>query len=190
VSWEASGARLERLPPEARDEGFWGIAVSEQGLVLAISPRFVIERDSAGRWEIVRRVNAPVTPHGRFLVLSGGDLVIVERSIQVWDRQEDSLPAAVLYRPPLGEDQLGALHALADGRLVAGLANPEDPLVGGRLMVWASPARSNRAELVQLPISMDITGLADDGRFLHVVGPGGTVMIPLASLPFSSAPSE
>lgn len=186
----ASTATRENLPPEVREEAFWGIATSAQGRVSAISPRFVIERDSAGRWAVIRRVHAPATPHGRFLVLPGGDLVVVEQSIQVWDRHGDSLPAIVLYRPPLGEDQLGALHALADGRLVAGLANPEDPLVGGRLMVWAAPARENRSELVQLPVSMDITDLADDGRFLHVVGRGGTVMIPLASLPFSTLPSR
>jgi hypothetical protein len=147
----------------------------------------VLERDSAGRWTVLRRISAPATANGRFLVLPGGDLILVERSIQVWERQGgDSLPVAVLYRPRLGEPPIGALHALADGRLIAGLANPEDPLLGGRLLVWAAPARANRSREVRLPMTMDITDLADDGRFLHVVGRGGTIMIPLDSLPFSS----
>jgi tRNA A-37 threonylcarbamoyl transferase component Bud32 len=185
----SSGATADNLPSPLSAEAFWGITVTDQGRTFAIGSHYVIERDSAGRWQETRRVSAPRTPHSQFLALPGGDLVLVERSIQVWDPKGDSLPAAVLYRPPLGADQLGAIHALPDGRLVAGLANPEDPLVSGRLLVWAAPARSNKSELVQLPVSMDITDLADDGRFLHVVGRGGTVMIPLTSLPFSTRPS-
>jgi hypothetical protein len=150
----------------------------------------VLERDLVGRWSVVRNIPTSGAPNARFLVLPGGDLVVVERFLQVWDRSADSIPAATLYRPGLGSATIGALHVLRDGRLIAGLANPEEPLLGGRLVVWAAPARANRTQDVELPISVDITDFADDGRFLYVVGRGGSLQIPLDSLPFSNAPTN
>jgi hypothetical protein len=150
---------------------------------MAITPTQILERDSAGGWRTLRRIRTAESPDARFLALPDGDLVVVEKSVQIWDRTQDSIPVSILYRPGIGE-VVGALHALADGRLIAGLANPDEPLAGGRLLVWAAPVRANRSQQVQLPVSVDITDLSDDGRFLHVAGRGGSMKIPLDSLPF------
>ena len=187
VSWTNGLATVETLPGEVRQDSLWDVAVSGRGRTIAIGSTVVLERDSTRRWSVVRRISPVNNQNARFLPLPDGDLVIVERSIQVWDRSADSLPVAILFRPGLGDASIGALHALPDGRLIAGLANPDEPLVGGWLMVWAAPARANQAQRVELPLSVDITDLADDGRYLHVVGRGGTLKIPLDSLPFPPA---
>ena len=154
---------------------------------MAITPTQIL-RARLGRWvDDGTADSGRLKPRRPLPALPDGDFVVVERSVQVWDRTRDSIPVAILYRPGFGET-VGALHALADGRLIAGLANSDEPLVGGRLVVWAAPARANRSQQVQLPIRVDITDLSDDGRFLHVAGRGGSMKIPLDSLPFPPAP--
>ena len=183
LAWNEGSPVTERLPASAANETLWGLAISGGGRAMAITPTQILERDSAGGWKTLRRIMTFESSDARFLTLPDGDLVVVEKSMQVWDRTQDSIPVSILYRPGIGE-AVGALHALADGRLIAGLAHPDEPLVGGRLLVWAAPVRANRSQQVQLPVSVDITDLSDDGRFLHVAGRGGSMKIPLDSLPF------
>jgi hypothetical protein len=186
VTWRQGVGKLESLPAVARADSLWAIVASSGGRATAIGSRRVLERDSRGRWSVVRELRADWPPNSRFQVLPDGDLVVLEHSIQVWDRRADSLPVTIIYRPVPGQ-VIGALHVLQDGRLIAGLANPEEPALGGGLIVWAAPARENRSQRLSLPIRVDITDLADDGRYLLVVGKGGSLRIPLDSLPFAKS---
>jgi tRNA A-37 threonylcarbamoyl transferase component Bud32 len=183
LTWHDRSPVPETLPPSAANETLWGLAISSDGRAMAITPTQILQRDSAGGWTTARQIRTAESPDARFLALPDGDFVVVETSMQVWDHTRDSIPVAVLYRPGFGE-AVGALHALPDGRLIAGLTHSEEPLVGGRLLVWAAPVRANRSQQVQLPLSVDITDLSDDGRFLHVAGRGGSMKISLDSLPF------
>ena len=190
VVWRENLSTVERLPPEAKVDSLWGIAIGPRGQAIAVGNLVVIERDSLGHWTVIRRIlpDNLIDPH--FTVLADGDLVLMRRVVEIWDRVADSIPVAILHQHRLGDARVGALHALADGRLVLGLANPEEPLAGGRLLVWGSPARANQSQAVPLPINMDITDLADDGRFLYVVGRGGSLRIPIDSLPFTPPSSR
>jgi serine/threonine protein kinase len=188
-SWRSGTADIEVLPPAARNDRLWGLAVSDSDQVFAVGRSMVVGRDRAGTWSIVRTMLTSGAAHSWFLAMPNGDFVVSDPSLQSWDHEADSLPAAILYRPALGEAQIGAVHALKDGRLVAGLANPLDPTLGGWLLVWSAPARDNQSRRVTLPINLDITDLADDGYYLYVVGQGGSLKIPLDSLPYATRPS-
>jgi serine/threonine protein kinase len=190
IVWHAGVAQIESLPREAREDSFWGVAISAEGRAVAIGSSMVTERDSIGHWSVIRRIRTRETPNAHFLALSNGDLVLGQNMVEIWDRTSDSIAIAVLYQRSPGGSRIGALHALPDGRLILGLSNPEDPLVGGSLLVWAAPARANQSQTVQLPINLDITDLTDDGKLLHVVGRGGSLRIPLDSLPFSRRPGN
>jgi tRNA A-37 threonylcarbamoyl transferase component Bud32 len=183
-SWHDGVPRIETLPAAARDDDFWQVVPTTEGKAVAVGQYVVIERDPSGRWTVVRRNATAAGSAQGFAALSDGDLVIADRAIQVFDRSPDSVPVARVYRQELGESRL-TLHVLRDGRLVAGVGNSDDPIVGGHLLVWAPPVRQNRWQEVRLPITVDITDIDDDGRFLYVVGRGGSLQIPLDSLPFA-----
>ena len=136
---------------------------------------------------MVRTLDLHDTTHPLFAALPDSDNVVGGRTVQVWDRSRDTLPVATVYLRGVGEPAPGVLHALPDGRLVAGLSTPAEPTLGGRLVVWAAPVRANRSQRVDLPLSLDITDLSDDGRYLYVSGRGGTVAVRLDSLPFAPA---
>jgi hypothetical protein len=122
---------------------------------------------------------------GHFAVLSGGNVAVGGRVLGVWSRTGDGPPLAVLRETTVGEPAVSALHQLADGRLVAGLGNPTSAGVTGSIEVWAPPAQDGRSERVALPLNVAVTGIADDDHSLIVSGRGGTMAVPLASLPFA-----
>jgi hypothetical protein len=185
VTWRNGAVETELLPEAARGDSLWGVVASVEGGATAIGTRTVVQRNARGVWTMVRRFPEGRIENHHFALLPDGDLVVAGPAIRVWDRSEDTLPVVTLYQPTLGEAQVSALHVLADGRLVAGFANPDEPTLGGRLVVWQPPARASRALPVELPLNLDITDLADDGRYLYVVGRGGALAIPLDSLPFA-----
>ena len=76
------------------------------------------------------------------------------------------------------------IHVLPDGRLVAGIRQPDDPSGGGWLQLWRPPYEERKFTRVELPRRADVYGLADDGKYLYVTGSGWFEMrIPLDSLP-------
>jgi hypothetical protein len=186
VIWGDGSVRVEQVPAPLRTDSLWGLHVSSSGRVAAIGRTGVMERDSLGAWHVVRRFGGDGASGERFLVLPDGDIVVAGFWMHVWNRSTDSAPVAVLHRPVFGGSRVGALHLLDDGRMVAGYANPERQGAGGWLQIWAAPVRANRWQRIALPLSIDVTGLADDGTHLHVVGRGGSIAIPIDSLPFSA----
>ncbi len=179
------GPRRERIPVEAQGDSLWGLHVSADGVVTAVGTAVVLERDTLGVWTVVRRLTGDAGIGDHFVALPNGDVVVAGSWMRVWDRSDRSTPVATLHRRVLGEANVSALVALPDGRLVAGFANPGRSGVGGWLQVWASPAREGRWVRVDVPMTVNVTDLATDGQFLHVVGRGGSMAIPLDSLPFA-----
>ncbi len=185
VSWSGPRPTRERLPPAARGDSLWAVVATADGGALAIGTTAVVRRDARGAWAPVRPWRQPPNERGRFAALPDGDLVTAGWAVRVWDRSPDTLPVRTLYGPAPSELQVSALHVLPDGRLVAGLASPPDRILGGRLIVWADPARAGREQPVDLPLDLDVTDLADDGEYLYVAGRGGSLAIALDALPFA-----
>jgi hypothetical protein len=186
VTWRSGSVVSERLPEAARGDSLWGVAPSPDGGATAIGVRTVLRRDAGGRWTLVRVLPPRRTEYERFAALPELEFAVTGPAIRLWDRSADTLPVTTLFEAVVGDATPSALHVLADGRLVAGFANPGEPTLSGRLVVWASPARANRSRRLDLPLSVDITDLADDGRYLYVAGRGGSLAIRLDSLPFAA----
>jgi len=146
----------------------------------------LLTRDTEGRWRFLRTFPGDGGAGRIVTVLPGGDVVVAGQWMRVWSRLPGTDAVAALHQPVMGGPQIGAVHVLPDGRLVAGFGNPDRPGVGGWLQVWAAPVGENRSERVNLPMAIDVTGLADDGTYLQVVGRGGSVDIALDALPFAT----
>ena len=185
VTWSGSSVRREALPAPAREDSLWDVVASPGGGVLAVGTRTLVRRAPDGTWAVLRRWGDAATDARLLVALPDGDVATAGSTILVWDRSSDPMPRTVLYRTTTVGPQVTALHALPDGRLVAGLSSPPDRLLGGQLMVWDRPARAGRSRRVDLPIDLDVTDLADDGEYLYVVGRGGALEIPIDSLPFA-----
>jgi len=186
VTWLNGRLVSESLPRAARDDQFWSVVPAPDGSAMAIGTSTIVKRNPGGGWQLVRRVAEVRGESNQFAVLPDGDVVVAGSiTIHTWDlASTDSLPTAILYSTRPGET-LGPLLVLSDGRLVAGLGNPGQPLTGGRLLVWASPPQANRMQTVELPITVNITSLSSDGRRLYVAGPGGALSLPIDSVPFA-----
>jgi hypothetical protein len=185
VTWEGGSARRERLPAGFEGDSLWAVWVSDDGTATVVGSRAVLERDEAGHWSTAPRFAGDGRLGDHLALLPDGDLVVAGKFIHVWGPSTATAPVATVHRPIRGEGDVAALHVLSDGRLVAGFATVEQPGVGGWLRVWAPPARDDRSSRVDLPATIDVTGLADDGVLLYVVGRGGSAAIPLESLPFT-----
>ena len=194
VTWTGNGLQTESLPVEVRGDSLWGIAVTAAGEALAISDDAMVRRDDRGAWALVRRFEPGQVVGPLAAFLPDGDVVAqgktASQTLRVWDRTTGAPPVAQLYSAAAGEDQVSALQVLPDGRLVAGFANPEGPLHPGRLRIWRRPFRPGAITNVELPLRIDVTGLAEDGRYLYVVGRGGSLAIPLDSLPLAAGPTS
>jgi hypothetical protein len=189
-TWKRGSLAHEVVPTEVMGDSLWHVVRSSNRGALAVGTRMVIQRDSVGRWMVVRRFSDRLQGVSHFARLTNGDLVVADLGIFVWDLSVDSLPVAAIRIPQVSNARIGAIHALPDGRLVAGFALPDEPTLGGWLEVWAAPARDGSSERLDLPQAIDITDLADDGLYLYVVGQGGALSIPLDSLPFASEVSR
>jgi hypothetical protein len=181
-NWHAGSAVREVVPVEVRDDSLLSAFVDREGVGWAMSSDHLIRRDSGAVWRLARRLARGTAIGDRFVVMPNGEVIVLGEWTRVWSPGLDSMPAATLHRPALGEPQVGAAHALADGRLVVGFAVPEEPRVGGWLQVWDTPVSANRSRRIDLPMTIDVTDLADDGRNLYIVGRGGTTAIALDSL--------
>ncbi len=184
--WRGGAWRSEPLPAAARDDSLWGVRVSTNGIVMAAGMGVVLARTTQGRWSVTRRHELGLERLKQFVVLPDGGVAVADGRIRMWDGQATTSEGIVLHRRIQGEGRVSALHVIADGRLVAGFANTNEPGVGGWLQVWTPPLRENRWQRVELPMNVDVADLADDGTLLYVVGRGGSMAIRLDSLPFAT----
>jgi tRNA A-37 threonylcarbamoyl transferase component Bud32 len=81
---------------------------------------------------------------------------------------------------------LMSFEVLDDSRVVLGNARPDDPLVGGSVLVRQFRRATGTADFepVTIPKAMDVYGFATDATGLHAVGSGGFwIRIPTNRLP-------
>ena len=185
VAWRGGAVTREQVPPAAAGDRLWAVVATGSGTAAAAGTRTILERDSSGTWTVVRSLPESFGDGRYFAVAAEGEFVLAGNGIAIWDRSADTLPVALLEPAASERVELAALQVLQDGRLVAGYATPQEPMLGGRLVVWGTPLRENRWREVELPLRVDITGIDDDGAYLYVVGRGGSLAIPLDSLPFA-----
>jgi hypothetical protein len=182
VRLEGGQSFRQDLPSAALRDTLWGVSVAADGTATVIGRRVLLQRDPRGAWSILRRFPDATPAAGQFAVLASGDVAVGGSVLRIWPRTGNEPPLAVLREHTFGEPTVSALHALADGRLVAGFANPKASGVAGSIEVWAPPVQDGRSRRVRLPLNVAVTSLADDGYSLFVAGRGGTMAIPLSSL--------
>jgi hypothetical protein len=185
VAWRDGRATREVIPAAAAGDRLWAVVAADDGKAAAAGVRAILERDSTGAWRLVRRLPERLGGGSHFAVANGGEFVVATDVIRLWDRSADTLAASVLDPATTSLLETTSLLILDDGRLVVGYATPQEPTLGGRLVVWGLPLRENRWQEVELPLRIDVTDLSDDGEYLYVVGRGGALTIPLDSLPFA-----
>lgn len=179
--WSAGKLSPMPMPIEATRDTFERVATSADGGVAVIGHHVVLTWSVPRREWVARRRDAggptrdlTFMTGGVLAVAGGGDIALY---------RGDSL----LGRAPGALMPQARLHALSDGRLIAGYAHPGDPATSGWLDVFVPPGY-NHAERVTLPAIADIYGLADDGRYLYVVGSGWfAAQVLLDSLPGARA---
>jgi len=186
VAWRDGQVVRETIPPAASDDRLWAVVAAGGGRAVVAGVRTILERDSAGVWTVVRRLPARLGGGRYFAVTNAGEFVVATVVLRLWDRSTDTLAVRLLDPATTALLEPAALRVLPDGRLVVGYATPSEPTLGGRLVVWRPPFRDNRWQDVRMPLRIDITDLGDDGEFLYVVGRGGSLTIPLDSLPFAA----
>jgi hypothetical protein len=190
VAWRDGRATREVIPAAAAGDRLWAVVAPDDGRVTAVGVRAILERDLTGVWTLVRRLPESLGGGRHFAVTSGGEFVVATDVIRLWDRSADTLAASVLDPATTSLLEPAALLILPDGRLVVGYATPQEPTLGGRLVVWGLPLEDNRWREVELPLRIDVTDLGDDGEYLYVVGRGGALTVPLDSLPFAPDGSQ
>jgi len=182
VAWENMEIGVEHLPQTGAEDSLWAVAADTDGGATAIGWHGVWDRDALGNWTLARRSGSRLVGN-RFATVAGA-FVVAWESIRLWDRSADTIPVATLFSRSEEGPTLRGLHALPDGRLVAGFAYPGEPALRGYLLVWQQPLRADNSQRVDLPLNVDVTDMADDGEALHVVGRGGALEIAVDSLPF------
>jgi len=150
------------------------------GVVAAISPSRLFLRGRDGTWRAMD-LPLPVRGSARDVAIAPDGRPIVLGEHDVAYRSADGAWFSTSMRE---SGTLSRVHVLADGRIVVGTANFDDPLLGGRLLIRS--ADLNAIGETALPRPVDITGIADNGRLLYVVGNGWFAQsLPLDSLPGS-----
>jgi hypothetical protein len=183
VRWRGALPFRDDLPASALRDSLWGVSVAADGTATVVGKHSLLQRDAAGLWTVLRSFPDGAANGDHFAVLPNGQVAMASGWLRLWDRTTET-PLAVLRQAELGAGTIDALHALPDGRLVAGFGNRDAPGVGGWIEVWAAPVHEGRSQRVELPLNVDVTSLANDGTRLIVAGRGGTMAIPLRSLPF------
>jgi len=177
ASWSGDRARIDAVPGEARRDTLVRLLVPDSGAPLALGRKTFLRRTASGKWTLVRRFGTDIGLIHDAAALSGGRVAVSiagEAQNRILILGPDSSGDLAFWESLTGAEAPERLLALTDDRLAAAYAHPDDPSVGGRLVIYH--VRSDRRFVtmwqVPLPRTSDLYGIARDSAYLYVVGSG------------------